>query len=94
MNVVFFGFFLSITPTTFSKLKLVVFAFKVLAVLINAGFSFAMAIVNQPFIVNSNAADLLKGLQLRVADKKDALEHTSRSLVDFLKRYYRKKDSQ
>ena len=53
-----------------------------------------MAVANQPFVVNTNAADLLKGLQLRVMDKKDALEHTSRSLVDFLKRYYRKKDAQ
>lgn len=45
------------------------------------------------FKVKTNAASLLKGLMLPSEDIGDAMDHTSRSLVDFLKRYYRKKDS-
>lgn len=47
----------------------------------------------QPFVVKTNAVEALKNIQLTLKDKKDGLDHTSRSLVDFLKRYYRKKDT-
>jgi len=48
LKVVFFGFFLSITPTTFSKLRFVVTALIVFALLIKAGLGSATAISPYP----------------------------------------------